>query len=1019
MDRRYSIKELVDIDRLRWLFEEFSKATGFTTGLVSYPEQELLIATGWRDICTKFHRACPASAECCKESNIYLTECLKDLKELSIKPCGNGLVDGATPVVIRGVHLASLATGQVLLNQPDPEFFKGLARKYGYNTEEYLAALSQVPVVSEEQLKNALSFLSGMAVLIAEQGLNRLRREEATEALRAENAARKQAEEKLAAQQFRFAGLMENTPDLIYFKDRESRFTYINEALARAFGLDNPEDALGKSDFDYLTESHARIAYESEQRIIATGEPIMDVEERDPRLDNRIQWVSTTKIPLRDASGNIKGIVGISRDITARKHAEENLAAQQQRFAGLMESTPDFIFFKDRESRFTCINEAKAHKLGFASSDEIVGKSDFDFFHETHARAAYESEQRIMATGEPSVDLEEMEVWPDGHVTWVSTTKIPLRDASGNIEGIVGISRDITARKQAEETLKQSEAKTLHLNAVLRAIRDVQGLILNEHNAPRLLDGVCNVLVHTRGYLSAWVGKPEQNSKRVIPVAFAGIGAAILKEVPITWDESPNGQGPCGCAIRERTPAIFNNIADDPRVAPWAAGLRAAGCFSIASLPLLHNDRLFGAITVKADRPQAFTQEEITLLKGMADEIAHALQSIENKEERKRTEEQLRQTQKMESIGQLAGGIAHDFNNILGATMLQINLLQEHPNMTAELRSLVNELEVGTTRASNLTRQLLLFSRRQAIQIKPMELNETLDDLLKMLNRIMGEHVKLTLEGEGAPIWIEADKGMMEQMVMNLCVNARDAMEHGGCIVISTRYVQIGAVNSSSATEARPGNFACLSVADTGCGIEAENLKQIFEPFFTTKEVGKGTGLGLATVYGIIKQHQGWIEVESAVGKGSVFHVFLPSHPAPSPRQSQNSKGQLQHGHETILIAEDDKSLRMMLAMSLRRLGYRVLEAGDGMEAIRQWNQHAGEIDLLIADMIMPGGMSGLDIITQIRQTTPKFKAIISSGYSSEIARLSAAAKSGVVILSKPYEADALAATVRQTLDQG
>ena len=877
MDRRYSITELVDIDRLRRVFEEFSKATGFTTGFVSYPEQELLIATGWRDICTKFHRACPASAECCKESNLYLTACLKDLKELNIKPCGNGLVDGATPVVIRGVHLASLATGQVLLNKPDLEFFKGLAKKYGYNTEGYLEALSKVPVVTEEQLKNALTFLSGLAVLIAEQGLSRLQMKETTDAL--------------TTQQHRLSSLLRTIPDYIYFKDTESRFTCINEALAGKFGLGHPEEAVGKSDFDFLSEEHARRAFADEQRIIATGQSV--------------------------------------------------------------------------------------------------------------------------------VDLEEREVWPDGRVTWVSTTKIPLRDANGEIEGIVGISRDITERKLAQETLLESEAQTRHLNEVLRAIRDIQRLIFSERDPARLLEGVCNVLVHTRGYLTAWVGKPDPDSKQVLPVAYAGKGVERVKHARVTWDDSPTGRGPCGCAIRERTPCIFNDIANEPRFAPWAETFLADGFRSIASVPLLYNDRLFGALTVKADRVQAFTQEEIDLLQGMASEIAHALQSIEHEEERNRTEEQLRQAQKMESIGQLAGGIAHDFNNILGATLLQINLLQEHPALAPELRPMLEELEKGTSRASNLTRQLLMFSRRQAVQIKPMDLNDLLDDLLNMFTRILGEPIELKLEKQAGPMWIAADKGMMEQMVINFVVNARDAMPGGGRLVIGTRRVQIQAGSLPLVPEARPGSFVQLSVADTGCGIEEKDLKRIFEPFFTTKEIGKGTGLGLASVYGIVKQHEGWIEVESAVGKGAAFHVFLPAIPSPSQEESIQAPNRLQRGQETLLIAEDDEALRSMLVLSLTQLGYQVLQAENGSAAVRLWNERAEEIDLLISDMVMPGGISGLDLVQQFRQTHPRLKAIISSGYSPAITRLGAEAEGQFTLLPKPYQLETLAAVVRKALDQG
>jgi signal transduction histidine kinase len=235
----------------------------------------------------------------------------------------------------------------------------------------------------------------------------------------------------------------------------------------------------------------------------------------------------------------------------------------------------------------------------------------------------------------------------------------------------------------------------------------------------------------------------------------------------------------------------------------------------------------------------------------------------------------------MEAIGQLAGGVAHDFNNILAASLMQLSLLQEDPHLTPELRSALKDLEDGSNRAASLTRQLLLFSRRQAMEIKPLEFNALFAGLVKMLRRLLGEQIDLIIHGQPEPAWVDADAGMMEQVVTNLCINARDAMPDGGQITIGTSNIEFDEAAAKAHAEARPGKFAFLSVADTGCGMNEAILDKIFEPFFTTKEAGKGTGLGLAIVFGIVKQHQGWIEVQSEVGVGSVFRVFLPARKAP------------------------------------------------------------------------------------------------------------------------------------------
>jgi signal transduction histidine kinase/CheY-like chemotaxis protein len=386
--------------------------------------------------------------------------------------------------------------------------------------------------------------------------------------------------------------------------------------------------------------------------------------------------------------------------------------------------------------------------------------------------------------------------------------------------------------------------------------------------------------------------------------------------------------------------------------------------------------------------------------------------------ERKRVEGQLLQAQKMEAVGQLAGGIAHDFNNILAATILQLDLLQDEPGLTPQLREDLKEVEKGAQRAADLTRQLLLFSRRQLMQIKPLDLNEVLADLLKMLRRLLGEHIDITLHGEPGPLWVDADAGMMQQVVMNLCVNARDAMSQGGRLALDARTTEIQPADVLTNTEARPGRFICLSVADTGCGMEPHTLPHIFEPFFTTKEIGRGTGLGLATVYGIVKQHQGWVEVESALGVGTVFRVYLPARPAGPDGQSTSALAPLPHGTETILVVEDDAPLCKLAVTTLQRLGYRVLEAPTGAAALRRWNDYGSAVALLLTDMVMPEGINGLELAQRLRILKPDLKVIVSTGYSQEMARLSASRERDLTFLNKPYEMRALALAVRACLDR-
>ena len=385
--------------------------------------------------------------------------------------------------------------------------------------------------------------------------------------------------------------------------------------------------------------------------------------------------------------------------------------------------------------------------------------------------------------------------------------------------------------------------------------------------------------------------------------------------------------------------------------------------------------------------------------------------------ERKLLEAKLQQAQKMEAVGQLAGGVAHDFNNILAATMMNLSLLERLPHLTADMRQSIQEITHETKRAASLTRQLLLFSRRHIAQHKVVDWNEILDHLVKMLRRLLGEHIDLVLRVEKTPLWIEADPGMMEQVVMNLCVNARDAMPKGGQLMLRTQRVEVDAEHAKSNPEARVGGFALLAVEDHGCGMDTDTLKKIFEPFFTTKEVGKGTGLGLATVYGIVKQHHGWVEVVSQVNNGTVFRVYLPlsTQPVETPA-AESAQGQPAGGSETILLVEDEPSVRHTTATFLRLLGYAVWEAGNGVEALRLWRQHRDRIRLLFTDMVMPEGMTGLDLAEQLRAEKPGLPVIISSGYSIELLGQGGQTAAGITYLPKPCEPEALARTLRARL---
>ena len=386
-------------------------------------------------------------------------------------------------------------------------------------------------------------------------------------------------------------------------------------------------------------------------------------------------------------------------------------------------------------------------------------------------------------------------------------------------------------------------------------------------------------------------------------------------------------------------------------------------------------------------------------------------------------EAQLRQSQKMEAVGQLAGGVAHDFNNMLAVIRGNADLLLMHgEQFTAETSEGLKHMVEASERAANLTRQLLTFSRKQVMQRQPLMLNAVIANLTRMLKRVIRENIDLECHYAASLPCVQADTGMMEQVVLNLVVNARDAMPQGGQLRVATEPVTLDEAHARVNSQARAGEFVCLRVSDTGTGIAPEVLLHIFEPFFTTKEVGKGTGLGLATVYGIVEQHQGWIEVSSQVGQGSTFKVFLPAIPTLAGRTAAVAEAgtEIRGGNEMILLVEDDHSVRLMTRRVLESKGYTVREAANAREALELYHTQAGEIALLLTDVIMPGEVSGCDLADRLWGQRPGLKVIFMSGYSADVMGKNTEfiRRPGSYFLQKPSSARILLETVRHCLDE-
>lgn len=383
-------------------------------------------------------------------------------------------------------------------------------------------------------------------------------------------------------------------------------------------------------------------------------------------------------------------------------------------------------------------------------------------------------------------------------------------------------------------------------------------------------------------------------------------------------------------------------------------------------------------------------------------------------------EGQLRQAHKMEAVGQLAAGVAHDFNNLLTVIQGYAGMQLAKIALDSDVAKAFTQVKLASERASSLTRQLLAFSRKQVVQKKPFDARATLLGMKSMLSRVLGETIQLECDGGTAELWIRGDESSLEQVIMNLAVNSRDAMPEGGKLSLSTRRTAVSAAEAAGHPQKQAGEFVLLAVSDSGCGMDSQTLSRIFEPFFTTKPIGRGTGLGLSTVYGIVKQHGGWVEVDSQVDKGTHFRVLLPA--AEPPQAPGSSQERPQHiparlgPDEAILVVEDEDSVREYIASALIDHGYRVLHANSAAEALANWKSFDCKVRLLVTDMVMPNGVSGSVLAERLRCLQPELKIVYTSGYARETWHNGDPLTEGINFLAKPFTREHLLETVHHAL---
>jgi PAS domain S-box-containing protein len=628
-------------------------------------------------------------------------------------------------------------------------------------------------------------------------------------------------------------------------------------------------------------------------------------------------------------------------------------AELEKQFSDLCENANDMIYTHDMHGNFTSLNKAGERIIGYGR-EKAVGMSLREFVApEQQEWFDQWVEQCKAGTAPPRCELKIATPLGRRSVLEVSTRLIQEEGKPTRIEGI---GRDVTARKEAEEALRQSEerfSRAFRLSPVAIALStlpegrfiDVNESFLQTFDFSREL-----VIGRTASELSLW-----ENDEDLVRIS------KMLKE----------GLAVCGMECKFRT---------------RSGGSRVALVF-------------VEKIELSNSTCAIFITHDIT--------------------DRLNLESQLRQAQKLEAVGRLAAGVAHDFNNLLTVIQGHTQLAMARNDVTPGQSKSLEAVSSAAQRATMLTRQLLTFSRQQPMEAEPLELNRAVSDLTKMLMLLVSEKVDLKYDfGAGLPT-ISADVTMLEQVVINLAVNACDAMPTGGSLTIGTRAVDIDEAYVKNVPESRPGRFVCLAVSDTGFGMDAATQAKVFEPFFTTKSVGKGTGLGLATVYGIVKQHQGWIQLTSEVGKGTTFQIYLAADETvktetkPGTPKASNRPPQ---GNETVLVVEDEEAVSYVVQSGLRQHGFRVLHAANALQALQIYNEENGQIDLLLTDMVMPRGMSGRELAANLKALKPDLKVVYTTGYSREAIGPDIDLRDGLNFLPKPHAPGKLIETVRARL---
>ncbi len=786
----------------------------------------------------------------------------------------------------------------------------------------------------------------------------------------------KQAEQALKENEEKYRRIFENSMVGFFRSTPEGRFIDVNPAFARMLRYESPQD-LVSSIIDIASQYYANPRDRERYQALLLEQGHVENFEFPARCrDGSEIWVSNSTRSVFDKKGEIIYHEGIVVDITDRKRALDMLQESERRLRQIIEFLPDATFVIDTEGRVTAWNNAMQALTGIRAS-EILGKSGYLYAVPFYGKPRpvlidlVITKDKEVSLSYPSFYREENRLFSEVYIpdfmgrgpTWLWATASPLYDPDGQIVGAIESIRDITRHKQVEEALRESQERYRGLVATLPQA-------VFEADANGSIQYVNDIAFEMFGY----------DSKDFFPGKYN-----ILEMI---------------------APEDHERVQANTRI------LFSTGKSPSAEYLALRKDG--SKFPVQTYSTRIINDEAPIGIRGIIVDITERKRA---EKEQEKLQAQLTQAQKMESMGRLAGGVAHDFNNMLSVIIGQAEIAMMQMGIEKHLYSQLKEIKEAAKRSADLVRQLLAFARKQTIAPKVLNLNDTVEGMLKIIQRLIGENIQLLWQ-PGENLWkINMDPTQIDQILANLCVNARDAIVGTGKVAIETGNVTLDEDCCGLLLEAVPGDYVLLAVQDEGCGMSEETLNQLFDPFFTTKGVGKGTGLGLPMVYGIVRQNKGFINVYSEPGKGTAFKIYIPRHLGEDEKEhAPDVDRSMTGGNETVLLVEDEQMLLQMGMEMLKKLGYKVLAAGSPSEAVKIAEEHKNDIHLLITDVIMPE-MNGKQLADKLLSLYPNLKLLFMSGYTADVISYHGVLSPGVQFIQKPFSTKDIAAKVREVLE--